>query len=338
MARHLNIPIFIPHLGCPNACVFCNQRSISGQTDFDEGRVPDLLASCMATVGAEDEVEIAFFGGSFTGIDRALMIRLLEMTRPYTESGRVSAVRLSTRPDYIDEDILQILRRYAVKTVELGIQSTDDTVLSVCRRGHTAEDSRRACLAVKTAGFSLVGQMMVGLPGASPENEKKTAEDMVSFGADAVRVYPTVVFRGTELARMAEEGTYVPLSQEEAVERTASVLEIFALHGIPCIRVGLCASENLADPFCVAGGACQSAIGEMAMSRVYLRRMLCGLKNRTVSGRRLTLTVGAGEVSKAAGHRGENKKALQALFSPAKLSFREKKALAPYTVEIEITD
>lgn len=338
MARHINIPVFIPHLGCPNACVFCNQRSISGQAAFDESQVPVIIKRALATVDPSGETEIAFFGGSFTGIDRGLMLRLLEMTRPYTESGRVRSVRLSTRPDYIDGEILEILKRYAVKTVELGIQSTDDAVLTACRRGHTAADSRRACAAVKAAGFSLVGQMMVGLPGATPGSERQTAADITAFGADAARVYPTVVFRDTELFRMTKTGAYTPLTPEDAVERTASVLEVFAEAGVSCIRVGLCAAENLTDPACVAGGATQPAIGEMAMGRVYLHRILAALDGRIVTGRTLTVTVGGGEVSKAAGHRGENRKLLQTRFAPARIRFRECRGLSPYAVAIEITD
>ena len=163
--RHINIPVFIPHLGCPNNCVFCDQRKISGCISFDESGVRREIETALSTVLPEDDVEIAFFGGSFTGIDRDLMLRLLEISDHFVGEGRVSRVRCSTRPDYIDEEVLSILREHHVKTVELGLQSFSDNVLSVSKRGHTAEASLKACKMVKEAGFELIGQMMVGLPG-----------------------------------------------------------------------------------------------------------------------------------------------------------------------------
>ena len=192
--RHINIPIFIPHLGCPNDCVFCNQRSISGKTDFCEENIDAEIEEALSTCGATDEAEIAFFGGSFTGIDRELMIRLLDKAQVYVDAGRVSSIRLSTRPDYIDGEILSILSRYAVRTVELGLQSMDDGVLAASRRGHDAATAERACAMVKKAGFSLVGQMMIGLPVSDGAKEVATARRLCELGVDAARVYPTVVF------------------------------------------------------------------------------------------------------------------------------------------------
>ena len=270
--RHINIPVFIPHLGCPNNCVFCNQRTRSGTSEFREEDVRGIIDSALSTVPEDSTVEIAFFGGSFTGIDRALMVRLLELANKYIDSGRVDTLRCSTRPDYIDDEILSILAAHHMTTVELGIQSTDDRVLAASRRGHTAEISRRACRAVKAAGMKLVGQMMTGLPGADEESEVRTARDICDMGADAARVYPTVVFRGTELETMAANGSYCPLDWHTAAERTASVLDVFDRAGVPVIRVGLCASEGLVSPDSVAGGANHPAMGELAMGALFYRR------------------------------------------------------------------
>ena len=251
--RHINIPIFIPHLGCPNDCVFCNQRTISGKLSFEPSQVIPEIEHALSTipdgVSAYDGVstEIAFFGGSFTGIDRNLMIELLDIAQKYVDDQKVSSIRLSTRPDYINEEIIGILKKYSVKTVELGIQSTDPKVLQASKRGHSVSDTVNACKMVKNAGFELVGQMMVGLPESTAESEIKTAMDICSMGADAARIYPTVVFRKTELCRMAEMGEYTPLSDEEAVQRTKNVLSVFDKNNIPCIRIGLCASENLSS-------------------------------------------------------------------------------------------
>ena len=175
---HKNVPVFIPHLGCPNDCVFCNQRKITEHLSFDEDGVKDTIDEAVATLKPGDEAEIAFFGGSFTGIDRDLMIRLLTLGKSYIDRGVVSSLRCSTRPDYIDDEILDILKKYGVKTIELGIQSTDDTVLQTCKRGHTASQSFKAMELIKSKGFDFIGQMMTGLPGATEESEIKTCNDV----------------------------------------------------------------------------------------------------------------------------------------------------------------
>lgn len=303
--KHANIPIFIPHLGCPNDCVFCNQRTISGRSDFDPSKVKDEIEEALATIGDRD-VEIAFFGGSFTGIDRALMVSLLDTAEGYVKAGKVSGIRLSTRPDYINAEILEILSRYTICAVELGIQSTSDRVLTASRRGHTAEQSKMACRAVVDAGFTLVGQMMIGLPGSDSESEVKTATDICDWGAKFARVYPTVVFYKTELCRMAQVGEYKPLSDGEAVERTANVLEVFDRRGVKVIRVGLCAGENLTSEKEVFGGANHPAIGELAMQELFYRR-ICGEYEKLKKPKKeLTLLVPVGAVSKAVGQKRHN--------------------------------
>ena len=200
--RHINIPIFIPHLGCPNQCVFCNQRKISGRESFDLNSVSLEIENALSTVDSNDEVEIAFFGGSFTGIDRTLMVSLLEIAHSYILEGRVGSIRCSTRPDYIDEEILSILKKYGVKTIELGLQSTSARVLENAKRGHNFEAELKSCRMIVENGFDLVGQMMIGLPSSDIESEIRTAEFITSVGAVGARIYPTVVFYGTELCNL----------------------------------------------------------------------------------------------------------------------------------------
>ena len=271
--RHVNIPIFIPHLGCPNNCVFCNQRTISGHGDFRIESVREEIEAALSTLDSDTERDIAFFGGSFTGIDRDLMINLLDLAESYVARGLVGEIRLSTRPDYIDNEILDILSRYSVKTIELGLQSMCDEVLCAAKRGHNAECALRSCRLIKERGFLLIGQMMIGLPKSSAEDEIYTAELICKSGADGARVYPTVVFADTELAEMMQAGIYEPLDTDSAVERTKNALAVFDSYGVPCIRVGLCASENLRDASLAVAGATHSAIGEMAMSELYYERI-----------------------------------------------------------------
>ena len=319
-------------------CVFCNQKTISGTVEFDWESVRGLIDEALSTIPSDADTEIAFFGGSFTGIDRDLMLYLLQLADEYVRAGRVSGIRLSTRPDYIDDEILEILGRYPVRTVELGIQSMDDRVLAASRRGHTAEQSHKACRAVKECGFELIGQMMTGLPGATPESEVATAEEICSMGADGARVYPTVVFCDTELCRMAKSGEYHVADEDEIVVRTKDVLAVFAKANVPVIRVGLCASENLADDSMVWGGANQSAVGELAMGELYMDIISHEFERSCVRGGRVTLAVPRGEVSKAVGQKKKNTLRLLQKFNLCDIKFVEDDQLPVYTVRIKSYD
>ena len=333
--RHVNIPIFIPHLGCPNDCVFCNQRTISGHGDFQIASVKDEIEEALSTIEADAEREIAFFGGSFTGIDRDLMIELLELAESYVKRGEVSQIRLSTRPDYIDNEILDILSRYSVRIIELGLQSLNDEVLCAAKRGHDTKTAIEACRLIKAREFSLIGQMMIGLPSACVEDEIRTAELICELSADGARVYPTVVFAQTELACMTERGEYQPLDLDDAVERTKRVLDVFDRHGVPCIRVGLCASENLRDSSKAIAGATHEAIGEMAMSELYFERICKELDERKINGGRLVIYVACGAVSKAVGHKKKNREKICEKYGLESLKVLEKKELLGYNIILE---
>lgn len=336
--KHANIPIFIPHLGCPNACVFCDQRSITGKNEFWEETVRAEIEKHLATIENKKETEIAFFGGSFTGIDRGLMIRLLEIAKSYIDAGRVRSVRLSTRPDYIDREVLGILSRYGVRHIELGLQSMDDDVLRLSRRGHDAACGERACRLIKESGFSLVGQMMIGLPGSDPEKERMTAEKLCELGVDAARIYPTVVFRNTELCRMTEAGNYVPLTLEDAVNRTKIALSAFVDHDIPCIRIGLCASERLSLGGDAVGGATHSAIGELAIGALYFDRICAALDRMgETKGKCATISVSPGSASKAAGQKRVNTLEICKKYTLKRLKILEKKEVLGYNIIIDLT-
>ncbi len=330
--KHKNIPIFIPHLGCPNMCAFCNQRSISGKQDFDPMQVKNEIETVLDTLPYDAEAEIAYFGGSFTGIERSLMLYLLELAKAYVEReedgrARISGIRMSTRPDYITDEIMAILSRYPVKTVELGLQSMDDEVLRQSNRGHTAADAERACRMIKDAGYSLVGQMMIGLPGGSLENELATAEKICEMGADAVRIYPTVTFYGTELANMADRGEYKMLSTSDAVFRSKEILKVFRANGIECIRLGLCASDNLGDLSKVKGGANHPALGELVENAFFYDEMAALLEaeaeKQPTAGKIAVFRVPYRTLSKAVGQKGSNRERLKKNFELSKIIIEE---------------
>ncbi len=306
--RHINIPIFIPHLGCPNQCVFCNQRTISGVQKFEPDSVKTIIDKALTTVSDDDFAEIAFFGGSFTGIDRDLMIYLLDIANSYVKEGRVKSIRCSTRPDYINEEIVDILLSNNVKVVELGLQSTSDEILAKTKRNHTFADEVKACKLIRDAGITLIGQMMIGLPSSALEDEIKTAEFIISAGARGARVYPTVVFRETELCFMAETSLYNPLDLEDAIMRSAEVVKLFRHFGVDVIRIGLCASDNLLSEDSYFAGPNHPALGELVENKIYYDKISeAVLSLRPSFGDVIHINVPRGELSKAVGQKKRNK-------------------------------
>lgn len=331
--RHVNIPVFIPHLGCPHDCVFCNQRVISGQRDFDPDSLEGIIDEALATVSPDDDVEVAFFGGSFTGIDRELMISLLSRTEPYIKSGRVSRLRCSTRPDYISDEILDILARYSMETVELGMQSLSDDVLSASFRGHTAGDTLRASELILKHGMRLAGQMMIGLPHSTANLELETARAICGMGCCEARVYPTIVFEKTALAAMMRRGEYTPLTVEDAAKRCADVLHVFDEHGVHVLRVGLCDGEGLHSAECV-GGPVHPAMGELSRSVIFRENIAHELEKSDFRGASVTVLVPRGAVSAAVGNRGENRRFFMSEYGIKHIKFREDESLRGYEAKV----
>ena len=315
MKKHINIPLFIPHLGCPNQCVFCNQRTISGVCEFAPERVRDIIEESLSTKPEGATAEIAFFGGSFTGIERELMIKLLSIAKEYVDKGLISSIRCSTRPDYITDEILDILKEYSVDTIELGLQTTSDEILKITKRGHSYNDEEKAIKLVTSRGFTLVGQMMIGLPGSTVEDEIKCAEFIIKSGAKFARIYPTVVFRDTELCAMTERGEYVPLSLDEAVERSAVILSLLRENGVKVIRIGLCASENLISDKTYYAGPNHPALGELVENKVYLTKMENAIKeNYNKAPKTVMFLIPKGARSKVIGQKRCNIKMLSELY------------------------
>ena len=321
MAKGNIIPVFIPHLGCPHACVFCDQKRISGAAS------PAAPADVTTAIErglekSETPPQLAFYGGSFTAIPAAEQEALLAAALPYVQSGRLSGVRLSTRPDCIDPETLDRLARYGVDTVELGAQSMDEHVLKACGRGHSASDTVNASRLIRERGFSLVLQMMTGLPGSDRERDVETARRLIGLAPDAARIYPTVVLRGTMLHRLWQAGAYAEHTVEDAVETCAAILPLFENAGIPVIRIGLNPSADLSAGEAVAG-AYHPALGELVKGRVLLHRARAVLAHAP-RGRSVTLTVGKGRASQMAGQHRCNLTALEAEFGYEKITIRER--------------
>lgn len=323
-AKDKILPIFIPHLGCPHDCVFCNQKRISGS----------LLPSCPEDVRkavegtATEGLQLAFYGGSFTALLLSEQNALLDAAVPYLKSGKLCGIRLSTRPDAIDEEILQNLKMHGVDTVELGVQSMDNEVLRQSGRGHTAADAVNAARLVKAHGFTLILQMMTGLPGSSREKDIETAKRLIAMQPDGVRIYPTVIIRDAALEDLWRKGKYAEHTVEQAVDTCAAMLPLFERAGIPVIRLGLNPTDDLSGGDAV-GGAYHPALGELVKSRVLLdtvRRLLGGYDG----GGTLCVTVGRGKTSQMTGQRRCNILALQKEygFSAVRVAEREENGSA----------
>ncbi len=302
MKKHMNIPIFIPHLGCTHACAFCSQRSV---TNIEAAPSPESVAfsireSLASACGRE--AEIAFFGGSFTGISREEQEAYLRVAAPFLESGEAQSIRISTRPDLIDAETVQFLKSYGVQTVELGAQSMDDAVLLASTRGHTAEDTRRAAACILEGGLSLGLQMMTGLPLSTKEKEIYTAEEFVRLGASCARIYPTVVFYDTALYKAVQNGTYVPPTLADTVERAAAALSVLEGGGVRVIRIGLMQTETLESR--IARGAYHPAIGEMVRSRAWRDRIEAAAEK--LGGEEITVFCPEKSISCVLGQKREN--------------------------------
>ena len=310
--KKTNISIFIPHIGCPHLCSFCDQKSISGASEApsaDEvlnilsGQAEHLLSKNMTA-------EIAFFGGSFTAIDRGYMESLLSAADTAVRKYKVyTGIRCSTRPDCINEEIIGILKHFGVTAVELGAQSMNDEVLKANERGHTADDVRNASRLIKSAGIELGLQMMTGLYRDTPENCIYTADEFITLSPHTVRIYPTVILKNTKLGKLFEEGKFSSFTFDETVSLCAKLLRKFSENDIRVIRLGLHASADVERD--MLGGVYHPALREIVESRIYLedlQKQLCSLEKG-----RYTVYTDAKNISKAVGQKKSNIKTLSGL-------------------------
>ena len=320
-AKECVIPVFVPHLGCPHDCVFCNQRRISGsETPATAATVLQAIEQSAALPRSGAKRQLAFYGGSFTAIEASRQEELLAAAAAAAERGEIDSIRLSTRPDAIDGEALARLKRYGVETVELGTQSMDEDVLRRSGRGHTAADVVQAAKAVRAAGFRLILQMMTGLPGDSAERDVETAKKLIALRPDGVRIYPTVIVRDTALYDLWRAGKYREHTVEDAVAVCARLVPLFDEAGVPIIRLGLNPTEELSSGAAV-GGAYHPALGELVRARV-MRQKALGMLQGVEPGSAVTLGVRAEELSQMIGQRRENISFLCAALSLSDLKVR----------------
>jgi histone acetyltransferase (RNA polymerase elongator complex component) len=318
--RHYHIPIFIPDYGCPFRCIFCNQQSITGAhknptTVEIQAHVEEWLTS----ISEENSmVEIAFFGGNFTGIPEEIQQIYLEAVAPFLESGQVHGIRLSTRPDAISEETLIRLKQFGVKSIELGAQSMSDFVLKATQRGHTVADTVNASLMIRKHGFTLGLQMMVGLPGDDAATALQTAQQIIDLGADETRIYPLLVIRDTPLETLYHEGKYTPLNLEEAIEETVPIYELFLNHDVTVLKVGLHPTEGFNSGADLVAGPYHPNFRELVLSRIWGNRFKAIHPHPSIR-----IEVNPSDINHAVGFGSVNKHQLMKQFSQVEFALNE---------------
>ena len=302
--KHINVALFVPDEGCPHRCSFCNQKTISGKvTPLKVEEIDKAVEIALNNIGC-NEGEIAFFGGSFTAIDKAYMTELLKRAYTYVKKGLFKGIRISTRPDCISREILDILKSYAVSAIELGCQSMNDRVLTLNTRGHTEGDVCNAAELIREYGFELGVQMMTGLYGDSDEGVVETAEKLIALSPDTVRIYPTIVLEGTKLCELYRNGVYTPQSVDEAAELCKKLIIMFEQKGIRVIRLGLHSGGNVEEGF--VAGPYHPAFREICESKIYLDNVLAELEKGKIPQGKIEITVGTPFVSMLTGQKKAN--------------------------------
>lgn len=313
--KHYNIPIFVPHRGCPNDCVFCNQKRITGT--LDDVTVQDIentIEEYLKTLPKNNRIiEVAFFGGSFTGIDFDMQGLFLSTVHKYIKKMLIDGVRLSTRPDYIDKVILNQLKEYGVTTIELGVQSLNDDVLKASNRGHTVKDVYDAVKLIKEYNFSLGLQMMTGLPGDTDEKSIETAKKIIELKPDFVRIYPTLVLKDTKLEEMYKNGQYSPQGIGDAVSLCKELLLLFTESKIPVIRVALQTTDEISPNGSLVAGPFNSQFRELVESEIYFDKFVKSLNE--ISSKDIIIFVNSKDVSKAVGSKKANINKIKNLYN-----------------------
>ncbi len=323
--RHFTIPVFIPMAACPFHCIYCDQKKISGYANLPAPEdVEVIIGQHLSTIPWQESlVEVGFFGGTFTALPAQVQERFLQAVQPSIRSGKVKSIRLSTRPDFIAQSILDQLKKYNVTTVELGAQSMDDETLMRSGRGHTAADTRKAAQLIVDNGFRLGLQMMIGLPGDTPEKSLFTAKQFVKTGTNDVRIYPTIVVKDTPLEKMFLAGKYLPLTLENAVDLTAGLIPVFEENGVNVIRVGLHPSEDLLNRESLVAGPFHVSFRELVNTRLWKEKLFP--LNVAEGKNNILIFVPEKELNWAIGYKASNRKMLGKWYK--KVTFKADKSL-----------
>ena len=341
MSEKYIIPIFVPHLGCPNNCTFCNQKSISGQMKNVTGKeVKETIEKFLNSFKNEKiEKEIAFFGGSFTGIETRIQKELLSVAYEYVKKGIVSGIRVSTRPDYIDKDKLKLLKKYGVKTIELGVQSTNDYILKKCKRGHTFENVKSASKLIRKFGFTLGHQMMIGLPESTRLDELNTAKDLAKLKPKIIRLYPVLVIKNTELEEEYKNGTYVPVTINQAVEVCKELEQFFNNKKIKVIRIGLQNTDLISNPENVesevVAGPYHEAFGQLVEDSIWYDKILNEIKKFNTKVIEVQIEVNPINVNNVVGHKKSNIQKLKDTYD-LELKIKQNKEIKPGKFNLKI--
>ena len=342
MKRQYIIPIFVPHLGCPNDCIFCNQKSISGQKkNVTKEEAKEIIDNYLKNIKDEEaQIEIAFFGGSFTAIEKEKQEELLQVAHEYIKEGKVDSIRISTRPDAIDKETLKRLKKYKVKTIELGVQSANDYILKRSNRGHTFDDVKKASKMIRWYGFKLGHQMMVGLPESTRIDEVNTAKALVKLKPKMVRIYPVLVVKNTKLEEEYKEGIYEPLSVVQAVEVCKEIVRIFADKNIDIIRIGLQNTDEISDPGTknseVVAGPYHPAFRQLVESAMWYDAIVAKIKKLNAKVKEVEVSVNPIDSNNVIGHKKENVKKLKDTYD-VDLILKQDESIKQGKSKIEIT-
>jgi len=316
--KHYIIPIFIPHYGCTHACVFCNQQKITGRgTPVTPAEVAGIIDQHISRITEKRHIEVAFYGGSFTALDTSIQQALLKPAYNALQHGRIHAIRLSTRPDYINDEIVQNLIDFGVSIIELGVQSLDNEVLKASARGHTYGDVIQAVAVIKKLGLQCGIQLMPGLPGEDWSSLITTARGVLQLAPNFIRIYPTVVIAHTKLADMYHDGRYTPLSLLMGTARAAFLKLLFLQYKIPVIRTGLQATEDLSNHDVVLAGPYHPAFGEMVDSYLFYLMMAHAVESIAPNQQRITMLIHhhSRDTSKIRGLANRNIKKLTSIYN-----------------------
>jgi histone acetyltransferase (RNA polymerase elongator complex component) len=331
------VPVFIPHAGCPHRCVFCDQTRTTGRSaEFPD---PDRLRTDIDRFLAfrrdsRRPTEIAFFGGNFLGLTPERIRFLLDVGAAYVNNGKAQGVRFSTRPDTITAESLALCAGYPVATVELGVQSMNNKVLEISRRGHTAGDTRRAVALLRTRPWRLGLQMMVGMPGDTPGQSLDTGAQLADLAPDFVRIYPTLVLKGSPLAGWRAQGRYAPMELDPCVDLVKSLLAIFLDRGIPVARMGLQPTADLNAGAGVEAGPFHPAFGDLVHAALWRDALRRCLELHPSAGKNIEISVHPSNLSRVRGQCNATVKWLARTFKPASITVRPTPDLPPDTALI----